>query len=478
MSLLSKMPSMEASSLFSIYTSLVGIMMLVRSMANEIIPQQLRTYLYEKFYNILFDSTKSSPRLTLVIDENWGITRNEVFNAASTYLPTKITPSTQRLKAGKTARQKTVTTAMENGEEIIDSFDGIQLKWKLVCAESKGKPKENIYYELSFIKKFKDRVLEAYIPYILSSAKQLRHEEKVIKLYTRHISSREDGGGLWGSIDLEHPARFDTLAMDRALKKMVIDDLDRFLGRKEYYKKVGKVWKRGYLLYGPPGTGKSSLIAAVANYLKFDVYDLELSNIHSNSELRRILVSTTNRSIIVIEDIDCNEQMQDRGHQNWNGLNSERKLTLSGMLNFIDGLWSSCGDERIIIFTTNHKEKLDPALLRPGRMDMHIHMSYCTPQGFKILVSNYLSSQSNNHPLSEEIEGLIEIADVTPAEIAEELMKGDDPDCVLGGLLDFLKHKIEDNKIKAREAKKVQLEKAKEPRPVKSEESEWVQFKI
>ncbi|PKI45225.1 hypothetical protein CRG98_034403 [Punica granatum] len=87
-------------------------------------------------------------------------------------------------------------------------------------------------------------------------------------------------------------------------------------------------------------------------------------------------------------------------------------LTLSGLLNFIDGLWSSCGDERIIIFTTNHVEKLDPALLRPGRMDMHIHMSYCTFHGFVLLASNYLGiseadlSRRYCHVL-EEIKGLI-----------------------------------------------------------------------
>ena len=69
------------------------------------------------------------------------------------------------------------------------------------------------------------------------------------------------------------------------------------------------------------------------------------------------------------------------------------QFTLSGLLNVIDGLWSSSGDERIIVFTTNHKDrldKLDPALLRPGRMDMHVHMSYITMDGFKQLVSNYL----------------------------------------------------------------------------------------
>jgi len=58
-------------------------------------------------------------------------------------------------------------------------------------------------------------------------------------------------------------------------------------------------------LYGPPGTGKSSLIAAMANYLKFDVFDLELSSIYENAQLKSILLSTTNRSILVIEDIDC-----------------------------------------------------------------------------------------------------------------------------------------------------------------------------
>ncbi|XP_022857484.1 AAA-ATPase At2g18193-like [Olea europaea var. sylvestris] len=65
-------------------------------------------------------------------------------------------------------------------------------------------------------------------------------------------------------------------------------------------------------------------------------------------------------------------------------------LTLSGLLNLMDGLWSNSGDERIIIFTTNHKEKIDPALLRPGRMVMHIHMSYCTDKGFDVLEYNYL----------------------------------------------------------------------------------------
>uniref|UniRef100_A0A1U7W0R0 LOW QUALITY PROTEIN: probable mitochondrial chaperone bcs1 n=1 Tax=Nicotiana sylvestris TaxID=4096 RepID=A0A1U7W0R0_NICSY len=180
--------------------------------------------------------------------------------------------------------------------------------------------------------------------------------------------------------------------------------------------------KRGYLLYGPPGTGKSSLIAAIANYLKFDVYDLEFSNITSDADLRRLLMSTKNRSyILVIEDIDCSIDLPDRtknravyGHSR---SRDQDRLTLGGLLNFIDGLWSSIGDERVIIFTTNHKEKLDPALLRPGRMDKHIHMSYLTIESFKVLATNYLEIYDlNNYDCFQEIQELIESVQVTTAE--------------------------------------------------------------
>ncbi|CAH9077644.1 unnamed protein product [Cuscuta epithymum] len=113
-------------------------------------------------------------------------------------------------------------------------------------------------------------------------------------------------------VNLEHPSTFETLAMDPEMKKEIIEDLDRFVSRRDYYRRVGKAWKRGYLLYGPPGTGKSSLIAATANYLKFNIYELDLSSLNSNSELQRQLSSTKNKSILVVEDIDCSIDLQNR----------------------------------------------------------------------------------------------------------------------------------------------------------------------
>ena len=93
--------------------------------------------------------------------------------------------------------------------------------------------------------------------------------------------------------------------MDPALKESVIADLDRFLRRRDYYRRIGKAWKRGYLLYGPPGTGKSSLVAAMANYLRFNLYDLDPSHVHSNTSLQKLLTAMPNKSILVIEDIEA-----------------------------------------------------------------------------------------------------------------------------------------------------------------------------
>ncbi|KAA8547410.1 hypothetical protein F0562_003726 [Nyssa sinensis] len=307
----------------------------------------------------------------------------------------------------------------------------------------------------------------------------IKHENKVVKLHTLKNLPKFSGSCKWKSVDFQHASTFETLALEPALKKTIIDDLDRFVQRKEFYRRVGKAWKRGYLLYGPPGTGKSSLIAAIANYLKFDVYDLQLGNLRHDSDLRKLLLGTANKSILVIEDVDCTVALPDRltkSSGDGNGSQRDAQLTLSGLLNFIDGLWSSCGDERIIIFTTNHKEKLDPALLRPGRMDMHIHMSYCTIQVFKLLASNYLGIRS--HWLFGEIEDLILSTEVTPAEVAEELMKSDDSEVSLGGLLNLLKRKRIERQETKGESDEIEIQEAKRLKTEETENKIYVNGKL
>ncbi|KAL6350124.1 hypothetical protein AAG906_004062 [Vitis piasezkii] len=449
-----RMPS--TSSVFSAYTTFAASAMVVKTMLHEVqtmakqlIPQPLQDKILSGIGRLLGDP---SSQMTLVIDEYNGYAMNQIFEASEIYLQTKISPAVSRLRVSRAPREENLLITINKGEKVIDVFEGIQLKWEMVSSTEKvmgGDKGERRSIELSFLKKYMEKVLSSYLPYVVERSELIKEENKVVKLYSlgNFQGGAMVGGGAWGSINLDHPSTFETLAMDLKLKEDLIKDLDRFVRRRKFYKRVGKAWKRGYLLYGPPGTGKTSLIAAMANYLKFDVYDLELTSLQRNSQLRKLLVSTKNRSILVIEDIDCSTELQDRQAGRYNQPTTQ--LTLSGLLNFIDGLWSSCGDERIIVFTTNHKDRIDPALLRPGRMDMHIHMSYCTPYGFKTLASNYLGV--NNHRLFIEIERLITEVEVTPAEIAEELMKSEEADVALEGLIAFLKRaKIAENKSNCR----------------------------
>ncbi|CAI0418640.1 unnamed protein product [Linum tenue] len=414
--------------------------MLIRSVAHSLIPHEvLRPVLS---FASRFLSSRFSNTLTLVVEEN-GFIRDELYDAAEIYLRTKIGPAVGRLRIRKTHKQKEFTLSLLNDEEIVDRYDGFDVRWKYICVRSSNCPtREEKSFQLTFPKKLKERVIGSYLPYVLARGEEIREEKRAVRIYSTDCPDKQ--GAYWGSVILQHPASFDTLALDSDLKRMIIGDLEKFVERKEFYKKVGRAWKRGYLLYGPPGTGKSTLIAAMANYLKFDIYDLELSSVYSNSDLKRVLLSTSNRSILVIEDIDCSSskvhvRQDDGGDDDGGGQELEPRLTLSGILNFIDGLWSSCGDERIIVFTTNHKERLDPALLRPGRMDVHINLSYCTPEAFAILASNYLNVDDGSHRLYGEIEELIRSVDVTPAEVTEELIKNEDVDLAFEGVIDLLR---------------------------------------
>ncbi|KAJ0498632.1 putative AAA+ ATPase domain, ATPase, AAA-type, core [Helianthus annuus] len=274
---------------------------------------------------------------------------------------------------------------------------------------------------------------------------------------------------MWSHIMFEHPSTFDTLAMDPNKKKEILNDLLTFSKSKDYYKKVGKSWKRGYLLYGPPGTGKSSMIAAMANLLDYDIYDLELTSVNDNTDLRKLLIDTSSKSIIVIEDIDCSldltgqrkKKKEDKKPDQKDPIRKKEKdknkkkteVTLSGLLNFIDGLWSACGSERLIIFTTNHVEKLDPALIRRGRMDKHIEMSYCCFQTFKVLAKNYLDLES--HDLFATIDRMLEETRMTPADVAECLMPKsaeEDAESCLNELIKSLENAKEEARLKVVES--------------------------
>lgn len=186
-------------------------------------------------------------------------------------------------------------------ESVEDKFKGVTVWWSLTNAasdnkrekhvgqgrrrmeqfkDSRGSSKKPKEFVLKMHKKDKQFVMTEYLDHVVKTAKEFKREKKELNLFPNGHSSWKFGK------TFKHPSTFDTLAMDHELKAAVKADLDKFTQSEDYFRRVGRAWKRGYLLHGPPGTGKSSLIAAMANYLKYDVYDLELTQVQTLCTLR------------------------------------------------------------------------------------------------------------------------------------------------------------------------------------------------
>lgn len=282
---------------------------------SQIIPKKLQDVIISKLGGLCGNGSE----MTLIIDEYNGYSINQLYEASEIYLRTKISPYLKTIKASKSPKEQNVTLTINKGEKIADVFEGVKLMWQMTSKETNEMSENGRFgkrmIELSFEKKYMEKVVNSFLKSVVERSNAWKEENKVVKLYAQGHFGEDGNGGTWGSTYLDHPATFDTISMEPSLKQALIDDLDRFVKRRKFYRRVGKAWKRGYLLYGPPGTGKSSLVAAMANYLKFSIYDLELGSIYNNSELRRLLVSTANRSIVVIEDIDCSIDLEDRQMQ-------------------------------------------------------------------------------------------------------------------------------------------------------------------
>ncbi|KAK9989276.1 hypothetical protein SO802_029515 [Lithocarpus litseifolius] len=154
-----------------------------------------------------------------------------MYDVASTYLRTKVADTSKCLNVGKTVRQERPTFDIVPGAEVIDSFQGITgLKWKSHIEKGFEGYERLRYFTLSFDKKLKEVVLESYLADVISRSKAIQEAERVVKLYSRDLGRGSPGRG-WSSIVLEHPTTFEKLAMDPVQKRMLKDDLDKFVNR-------------------------------------------------------------------------------------------------------------------------------------------------------------------------------------------------------------------------------------------------------
>ncbi|WKA00377.1 hypothetical protein VitviT2T_018735 [Vitis vinifera] len=463
--------------------SVMAALMFIWAMFQQYFPHDLRRH-FEKYSHRLMKFFYPYIQITVPEYGRDHFMRNEVYTAIETYLSSNTAVQAKRLKADTAKNNQSLVLTIDDHEEVEDEFKGVKLWWasSTITARNQtfpfyGQPDEKRYYRLTFHKKHRDLITKEYLSHVLREGKAINVRTRQRKLYTNN-------GSMWSHVVFDHPATFHTLAMEADKKREIIEDLVSFSKAEDFYARIGKAWKRGYLLYGPPGTGKSTMIAAMANLLEYDVYDLELTAVKDNTELRKLLIQTSSKSIIVIEDIDCSldltgqrktkkeneaaeEEEKDPIKKQAKVGDSDQgktsKVTLSGLLNFIDGLWSACKGERLIVFTTNYMEKLDPALIRRGRMDKHIELSYCSFESFKVLARNYLELDS--HHLFDTIERLLGESRVTPADVAEHLMPKTsvaDAETSLKSLVQALEMAKEEAMLKAKEEAKEKESSARE----------------
>ena len=166
----------------------------------------------------------------------------------------------------------------------------------------------------------------------------------------------------------------ESVILDKGVKERIITDVKDFLTSSKWYYQRGIPYRRGYLLHGPPGSGKSSFIQALAGELDYNIAILNLSERGlTDDRLNLLLTIIPKRTLVLLEDADAafaNRRQTDS--DGYRGAN----VTFSGLLNALDGVGSA--EERVLFLTTNHVERLDAALVRPGRVDMTIRLGEAT----------------------------------------------------------------------------------------------------
>lgn len=224
-------------------------------------------------------------------------------------------------------------------------------------------------------------------------------------------------GDYWDEVGDIPRRSIETVLVDDDRVAKLLADLRWFYGANDWYAARGVPWRRGYLLHGPPGTGKSSLIRALASELGLDIAMLDVGRATlTDDDLREAMISAPGGTIIAIEDVDAVFTQREVAEK-------RAGISFSGLLNAIDGVAAQEG--RALIMTTNHIERLDPALIRPGRADVHVELGHINATTARHLFERFFPAEPD---LARQFEMQLGAGRCSPAQIQAWLLaNSEDP---------------------------------------------------
>ena len=196
----------------------------------------------------------------------------------------------------------------------------------------------------------------------------------------------------------------DSVILDEGVSERILTDVMDWRQSAEWYLSRGIPYRRGYLLHGPPGSGKSSFIFALAGALGYNICVLNLAEPGlTDDRLALALANAPPMSIVLLEDIDAafpsrtpESSIAAVGHDSSMAFTQGGTscVTFSGLLNVLDGVASA--EERLLFMTTNHIQRLDPALVRPGRVDMVEVIDNCTGHQAEKMFEKFFPGQEGS----------------------------------------------------------------------------------
>lgn len=326
------------------------------------------------------------------------------------------------------------------------------------------------------------------------SQKKVQQQERLTSIRS---SGQEHGYGNWSRPQSRLARPIETVNLDEGQKEMIVQDIAEYLlpETKAWYQQQGIPYRRGYLFYGPPGTGKSSLAMALAGKFKLDIHIISLLDKNLDDyNLNRLMKSMVGRPCVLLEDIDSAGVARDFGDDDdddsdddWDTRVRKRqqksRVTLSGLLNAIDGVGAPEG--QVLIMTTNHKDKLDDALIRAGRVDVDVKLAWASrPQARDIFMRMYrrrlntarpslaecschptadASTEENLDELAERFASQIPEYQISPAELQDFiLMRKSSPQKAVADIKGWTDQVMQERREAEEEADK--RKKAKEQR--------------